>query len=138
MSDKRRFEAFDVTEMERYKEEAKRRYGAAMVEESYQRVARMTKEEQAGLADDFDDVCRRLVSCVGGAVDTEEVRGAMETLRAYLNRFYDCTPEIFRGLGTLYCSDERFRERIASFHPELSEFMCKAMAAYADALRQLS
>ena len=131
MCAKSRFEAFDKETLEKYKAEAMALYGQKMVEESHRRVAKMSKKEYERLAEDFNEICRALVPHIGGGYDKAEVCEVMEQLRAYLNRFYDCTSEIFGGLGDLYCEDERFREKIASFHADLPEFMRQAMKVHA-------
>ncbi len=131
MSDKRRFEAFDKRTMEEYKEEAKRLYGEEIVEESHRRVGKMSSAEQERLAEDFNDICRKLLPLMDSDVNCSEVREVMGQLLNYINRFYDCDGQIFAGLSNLYCDDERFRKNIAKFHAELPEFMRKAMKEYA-------
>jgi hypothetical protein len=46
--------------------------------------------------------------------------------------YYDCTLEIFRGLGDLYVMDERFTRNIDKDQPGYAAFLQKAMHIYCD------
>lgn len=46
--------------------------------------------------------------------------------------FYNCTLEIFRGLGDLYVQDEHFTANIDKVKPGLAKFMREAMHLYCD------
>lgn len=48
------------------------------------------------------------------------------------NRYYTCTPEIYRGLGDLYVNDERFKANYEQVRPGLAKFMRAAMRVYCD------
>ena len=131
MCAKSRFAAFDKETAEKYKEEATKLYGEKIVKESHARVLKMSKGEYERLAEDFNEICQSLVPHIDSKLDSPPVVEAMERLHEYLNRFYDCKAGIFAGLGELYCQDERFKEKIESFHKELPQFMKKAMKHYA-------
>ena len=46
--------------------------------------------------------------------------------------FYQCSPEICRGLGEMYLADQRFKDNIDKYRPGLATFLSKAMICFAD------
>jgi hypothetical protein len=48
--------------------------------------------------------------------------------------FYECTLEIFRGLGDLYVTDERFTAYYDKIKPGLAKFLRDAIHVYCDNL----
>lgn len=69
--------------------------------------------------------------------EDEEVQKAIAKWRQHItDSFYNCTIEIFRGLGELYITDERFTQNIDKVKPGLAEFMSKAIKAYCDRVKE--
>ena len=55
-----------------------------------------------------------------------------ERHRAHISKwFYDCSPEIHRGLGQMYVADPRFTRNIDKAGPGLAQYMSAAIAANA-------
>ena len=50
------------------------------------------------------------------------------------DRFYACSPEVYRGLGDLDVADPRFTAFYEKIRPGLARFMRDAMHVYCDAL----
>ncbi|WP_304609737.1 TipAS antibiotic-recognition domain-containing protein [Piscibacillus salipiscarius] len=48
------------------------------------------------------------------------------------DNFYECSPEMFKGLGDMYVSDQRFTRNIDQYGEGLAEFMRDAMHIYSD------
>ena len=64
-----------------------------------------------------------------------EVQKLMEENFNYINeKFYTCTPEIFRNLGQMYVDDDRFRLYYDNVKPGLAAFFRDAMKIYADSI----
>ncbi|WP_213525037.1 TipAS antibiotic-recognition domain-containing protein [Paenibacillus sp. J31TS4] len=51
------------------------------------------------------------------------------------DNYYNCTVEIFRGLGDLYVQDERFTKSIDKDKTGYAEFLREAMHYYCDNLK---
>lgn len=67
--------------------------------------------------------------------DAAEVQKEMHAYFTLLNRFYDCTPKMFRGLADLYASDSRFAHNIDQHGQGLSKYLKEAMYVYASVLQ---
>jgi hypothetical protein len=51
---------------------------------------------------------------------------------ALINTLYDCSFELYRGLGKLYIEDKRFTAFYDKYKKGLAQFMQKAMNYYSD------
>ena len=57
----------------------------------------------------------------GIPADSPQARAVAERHRAHISRwFYECSPEIHRGLGERYVADPRFTQNIDKAHPGLA------------------
>ena len=125
------FKAFDKTELEQYKEEAKARWGKTDAWKEYE------KKEEAGA--DFQSAGERMMALfadLGGlrqqAPDAPQVQEKIAALRQFItDHYYTCTPEILRGLGQMYVGDERFSRNIDKAGGEgTAQFARAAIEAY--------
>lgn len=64
-----------------------------------------------------------------------EVQKEMHAYFTLLNRFYDCTPKMFRGLADLYAADSRFANNIDQHGQGLANYLKEAMYVYASILQ---
>lgn len=49
-----------------------------------------------------------------------------------MQRFYDCSYEMYRNLGKMYVADPRFTANYEKVKSGLAQFMCDAIAYYAN------
>ncbi|TWT03420.1 MerR family transcriptional regulator [Planomicrobium sp. CPCC 101079] len=66
--------------------------------------------------------------------DATAVQKEMEAYYILLNRFYNCNPKMFRGLGDLYASDSRFSHNIDQHGSGLAKYLKDAMYIYAEGI----
>ncbi len=135
------FDGFDMSEIERhkeqYKDEVRAKYSKEIVDESERRVATYGKSDWADIQQESGAINQAMADLMG----TDPAGPAVqETIGRWFNlindRFYTCTPEIFRGLGDLYVQDGRFTATYDKVKPGLAHFMREAMQIYADRLEQ--
>ncbi|HOB91369.1 MAG: TipAS antibiotic-recognition domain-containing protein [Bacillota bacterium] len=87
--------------------------------------ARITKRQK--------EIFDKFISLMDRDPADPDVQSAVEEWRQHItDNFYDCTPEILRGLGEMYVSDSRFTESIDNAKPGLADFMSRAIRAYCD------
>lgn len=67
--------------------------------------------------------------------EAAEVQKEMHAYFTLLNRFYDCTPKMFRGLADLYAADRRFANNIDQHGQGLANYLKEAMYIYASILQ---
>ncbi|MBM7649453.1 DNA-binding transcriptional MerR regulator [Bacillus ectoiniformans] len=137
MEKKDMFNGFDQTEIEAYQkqyaEEAKEKYGTKIVEETEKRTKSYSNQDWSNIQGEMDHLFQQISVRMDLGPDSEEVQNLIGKYRQYITKnFYDCTLDIFRGLGDLYVTDERFTANIDRHQAGLSEFLRQAMHIYCD------
>lgn len=136
MEGKMMFDGFDEKKLAEYREEARARWGE-VVDESYRRTDKYTEADWAAIGAESDEINRAMAAMMDREpTDPEVQRWIGQWFRLINDRFYECTPEVFRGLGDLYVDDGRFTEFYDKYRPGLAKFMRAAMHAYVDRLSQ--
>lgn len=121
------FSAFDDSKERAYAEEAKRRWGGTAAFKEYEE-----KKPGKGAADGLMEIFAEFGKLKGLPVDDAMVREAAASLQRYISEhFYECTDDIFMGLGQMYSADPRFRENIDKAGGEgTAEFVSRAIASF--------
>ena len=106
------FHVFDKSEIEQYKAEAKARWGDTKEYQEYeqrQKSGQDVGETTSRLMDLFVEM-GTLRQLPPGDKAVQEKIGALQNF--ITTNYYTCTDEIFRELGRMYVSDERFKHNI--------------------------
>lgn len=134
MTDEELYEGFTKEQAERYQREAREMYDPTLVAESEQRIRRMSKEQWTALKTEGDEVTRGIAALfqAGRAPGDAEVQALMARHHAWIERFYPCSAEVYRGLGQGYAQHPDFRAFYDRYAPDLADFLSTAMVYYAD------
>lgn len=141
MEKKEMFNAFDMAQIEEYKKkyakEVREKYGNKVVDECENRVFKYTEKEWSEIAARSGEIFNSIAANMDKGPSANEVQKSVGELRQYFtDNFYNCTPEIFRGLGDLYVYDQRFTENIDKYKEGLAKFLREAMHIYCDNLEK--
>lgn len=124
------FHAFDSSQLEAYKAEAKERWGQTVAyaefEEDYDASKdRVFAQEMQAIFEVFGKM-RSL------EVSHPDVQAQVANLQASITEnFYTCTKEILQKLGLMYVEDERFSANIdRAGGPGTAVFVSQAIAVY--------
>jgi DNA-binding transcriptional MerR regulator len=113
--------------------EAEERWGGTNAyRESVTRTAAYTKGDWTTIRREADAINAGFLELMarGEHADGEVAAALVDRHRAHISKwFYDCTPEIHRGLGEMYLADPRFRENIDKAGERLAAFQSAAIAA---------
>lgn len=132
MTHKEKFEGLDFSHNP-YEQEARERWGNQAVDRSKARMEKLTKAEQEEMKQRWDDLYRRMAIIRETPPASEEAQALIAEWYELLNSFgYPYTLEAFKMLGQMYVDDERFTRNIDQYGEGLAQFMCEAMAVYAD------
>ncbi|WP_239457176.1 MerR family transcriptional regulator [Planococcus versutus] len=108
-------------------------------EESVNAVSEPAVEEKED--EDLEEINRegnRIYTAVASLMhlspQTNAIQQEMKAYYTLLNRFYECSPKMFRGLGDLYASDSRFAKNIDQHGQGLASYLKDAMYIYADGM----
>ena len=126
--------AFDNSEFETYKAEAKERWGQTDAYKDYaEKTKNYGKDKWSGIITDMDSILGEFALCMknGSAPEAEEAQNLVQKLQNHITEnFYTCTKEILSGLGQMYVADERFKNNIDKHADGTAEFIGEAIAIY--------
>ncbi len=130
------FEVFNDPKLKEYQQEARQRWGGSEAyAESERRTRGYSKQDWVDLKEEMGAVTTGIAAVMGQDPGSPEVQEKVGAWFDLINqRFYTCTPEIFRGLGEMYVADPRFTATYENVKPGLAQFVRDAMVIYADRL----
>ncbi|WP_338754433.1 MerR family transcriptional regulator [Bacillus sp. FJAT-52991] len=131
MSNKEKFAGFDFSDNP-YEQEARERWGDQAVEQSKEKIGKMTKDEQKEMENEWDTIYKKLAVLRQHSPASKEAQEAIKEWYDFLNIMGHYSLEAFKGLGQMYVDDERFTKNIDKYGEGLAKFMRDAMAFYAD------
>ena len=115
--------------------ETKERWGdSEAYRQSQQRTARYTPADWRRQQSEWAEIDAGFVALMEAGVpaDSPQAAEVARRHRAHITEwFYDCTPEIHRGLAEMYVADPRFTENIDRTRPGLAAYMAEAITAAA-------
>lgn len=96
-----------------YADEVRKMYGKEIAEETEKRTSAYSADDWSTIMAEFDSIYRRIAARMKHGPDDAEVQAAVGAFRDHICHYhYDCTLDIFRGLGEVYITDERFTDSI--------------------------
>ena len=108
--------AFDSSEFEKYKAEAREKWGDTdAYREHAERTKNYSKRQWNDLAKGMDRILEEFALCMkkDETPDSEAAQNLVRMLQNHITEnYYLCTNEILAGLGQMYVADERFRKNI--------------------------
>ncbi len=132
LTDEELYAGFSPEQIERYKREVREKYDPALVEESERRVKRMSREQWQAVGAEGEAVTSGMAALADRAPDDPEVQALVARHHAWIEIFYPCSAEIYRGLGQMYVEHPEFRAFYEKARPGLAGFMSAAMDVYAN------
>ena len=123
--------AFDNSEFEKHKAEAKEKWGKTdAYKEHAERTRNYSKQKWNDLAEGMDHIMAEFALCMknGEASSSTEAQSLVKALQTHITEnYYHCTNEILTGLGQMYVADERFKSSIDKHAAGTSAFIRDAI-----------
>lgn len=133
MSNDDMYGSFTKDELEKYKEEAKQRWGHTdAYKQSIERTKNWTKEDYKKVEEEGKKLTQSIAEHMNKGIESKEVQSLIEQHFNSLRQFYEPSYEMYRGLGKMYVEDHRFTRYYEKFRHGLAQFMCDAIAYYCD------
>lgn len=125
------FDGFDPGE---YEEEARQRWGGSReFQESAERTRRYTRQDWQRIAAEAGEIYGSIARLMDRDPGDPAVQEWVGRWHKHISQwYYDCSLEVFRGLGEMYVQDERFTRNIDKTKPGLARFLRDAMQIYCD------
>jgi DNA-binding transcriptional MerR regulator len=129
-----RFEVFGDADPEQYAGEANERWGDTDVyRESQRRTSGYGKDDWTTIKAEGEAVTRRFAELLAAGVPAtaDEAGDAVRAHREHITRwFYDCSPQMQRGLAQMYVEDERFTRNYEQVAPGLAQYVNDCVLAH--------
>jgi DNA-binding transcriptional MerR regulator len=127
------FASFGDDELVEIMEEAKKRWGNTdAYKQSMERVKHWTKADYERIKEEGKKFTQTLADAMDKDVTNPEVQALVAEHHKGIKTFYDCSYEMYRGLGELYVTDPRFTAYYDRFRPGLAAWLQKAINYYCD------
>lgn len=125
--------AFDNSEFEKYKDEAKEKWGNTTAYAEYSEKSKnYGKDKFSAISGEMAEIFGKFNRAMKNSdADSDEAQALVKELQNYItNNFYTCTKEILSGLGQMYVYDERFKNNIDKAGEGTAEFVSEAIKIY--------
>ena len=133
MAERDSYQGFSEEKQRDYEEEIRQRYGDKELKQSQQRWGGYSAQQKLAIQEEFDRIVKDLRDRMGEGHDSPEVQARIKELHAWIGNFYDCTLDVFEGLGHGYNQHPDFRKMYeTNYGPGVSEFLEKAIVSYCD------
>lgn len=130
MSDREKFAGFGESVHEKYRQEARRKYGVQTVDASEAEITAWSDGEKASVWKEGKDIARELTGLMDGPPDAPEALALAKRQHDFVRRFWDCDNEAFRGMGKLYAEDEQFTAFYDNYAKGLAGFFKQVIDVY--------
>ena len=128
-----KLQAFGDFDPEEHAEEAKERWGGTdAYAESERRTGSYTVDDWQRVSAEADELAQGFLQLMadGTLADSTKAAALVDAHRAHITKwFYECTPEIHAGLGSMYVADVRFRANMDKAGDGLAAYQSAAIAA---------
>jgi DNA-binding transcriptional MerR regulator len=104
------------------------------VRESQRRWKSYTVQDKQKIGEEGMAVYSDLIAAMGRGPESAEVQAIIARWHQHLRYFYEPTIDIMRGLGQMYNEHPDFNANFRELHPDLPEFLSKAIGIYVDRL----
>ncbi len=126
--------AFDNSEIEQYKAEAKEKWGKTdAYKEHAEKTKHYSKEKWDNLAEGMNHIFAEFAICMknGEDPDSTTAQNLTKMLQNHITEnYYLCTKGILAGLGQMYIADERFKNNIDKHADGTAAFIGEAIEVY--------
>ena len=126
--------AFDNSEFENYKAEAKEKWGNTdAYKEHTEKTKNYGKDKWNNLAADMDAILSEFAVCMNNGLKpyAEETQSLVQRLQSHITEnYYTCSNEILARLGKMYVDNERFKNNIDKHADGTAEFVKDAILYY--------
>lgn len=141
MKDQEIFEGFNITLIKAVKKGELYSAAEAIVVKSVRKptkdmedVKKRGKPFYENITDTTHAFFREIVDCINNEKDptSQEVQDIVKKHHSLVNQIHYATKEMYQALAQLYLEHPDFRKQLDPFHPQLAEFLAKAMDMFAE------
>jgi MerR family transcriptional regulator, thiopeptide resistance regulator len=130
MSEKAYFEGFSEEEQEKYASEAEQMYDPETVRESNRKWKSYSAAKKEAIMAEGKAIYMDMITAMPKGAASKDVQAIVERWRKHMDHFWTPKLDQLLALASGYNDDPRFKENFDKLHPQLAEFMLKAVQVY--------
>jgi MerR family transcriptional regulator, thiopeptide resistance regulator len=130
MDIKEYYQGFSEEQIEKYRDEVRRRWGEKTLIDSEDRVKKMGKEKFAALQAEGGKIFQTISDNMGSGYDSSIVQKQVAKWRQWLENFHHYSDEAVLGLGEAYSQHPEFSKFFEKYHKDLPGFLTMAIEHY--------
>lgn len=118
-------------ETKKHRQEAIQRWGDKVIQ-SEKKLAKLTPQQRKDLIQEGKDIATQLGKSLQAQnpANSSQTQSLIKKYHQHMNQFYDCTLDIFSGLGEMYVQDPRFTKYYEEIQTGLAEYVNQAIQYY--------
>ncbi len=129
MSTKEKFHGFTYEDTQKYREEASKKYGKEVIEESISRQKGKEEKVTEGFNTIFFAFSENRSKKI--ASTSKENVALAKKLHEHIRKYsFDCSHDVFSKIGYGYTKNNEFKENIDKFGKGTAEYACEAIQQY--------
>ena len=130
MSPKGLFEGFSEEQQEEYARQAERIYDPETVRASNRKWKSYSPEQKKAILNEGRQIYLDMIAAMPKGAGSTEVQAIVERWRKHMDHFWTPDLDQLLGLASMYGSSPDFRANFDQMHPELADFMRRAVEIY--------
>lgn len=135
MTKKQLFDVFNEEQISEYEKEASQMYDPATVKASYQKWNEYSHADKEKIGEEGNAIYLDIVATMPKGADSPEVLSCIARWHRHIEYFWIPNKDQLVGLADHYSADPRFKKNFDKIHPDLAEFMAKAVRFYVDRMK---
>lgn len=124
------YQGFSDEQIEKYRQEVRQRWGEKTLQQSDERVIKMGKKKFAEIQAEVGKIFQTISDNMSKGYDSEVVQEQVAKWRRWLENFHHYSDEALLGLGRFYSENPDFAAFFRKYHPDLPEFLTRAIEYY--------
>ncbi len=133
MQTKQLFAGLSEEQQAEYSKEAEQKYDPEIVKASNKKWKQYSAADKQRIGEEGNQIYADLLAAMPEGEASAKVQAVIERWRRHLSYFWTPNLDQLLGLADLYNEDPRFKANYDRLHPDLAEFMRKAVQVYVKA-----
>jgi MerR family transcriptional regulator, thiopeptide resistance regulator len=130
MEIKEYYQGFSEDQIEKYRDEVRRKWGEKTLKDSEERVKKMGKEKFSTLQAEGGKIFQIISDNMAKGFGSGLVQAQVAKWREWLENFHHYADEAVLGLGQVYSQDPRFAKFFGKYNKDLPAFLTQAIEYY--------
>ena len=130
MNIKEVYQGFSDEQIEKYREEVRRRWGSKVLEESEKRVIGMGREKFIALQSEGGKIFKSIMESMSEGYDSKYIQNLITEWRKWLENFHHYSDEEVVELGRMYSQHPDFIKFFQQYSNDLPIFLTRAIEHY--------